>query len=234
MATVLRNIENNRIKVIYFTKPKYIRKICFNKNYFKYLKNEIQGLNWYGKVNKKKTDIIKFKKKNDIFYLDIKFFKGEKNIFYDSIKKNELILTKAINHYADKWPKQKKVRCHGDLTIDNIIINKNKVKFIDWELSSPSSEVWGHDIIYLLISSIFFSYDIKKRIDDDEKIVFVKLWSKLKRFKISKTILSDPISYFKKIYNKKEWQEVIKDHPNKIYPIFIKKEFKKLIKGLIK
>jgi thiamine kinase-like enzyme len=234
MTTILRNSDNNKIKVIYFSKPKYIRKISFNKKYFRYLNNEIKGLKWYSKICKKKNDLIKFNNKDNIFYLDIKFFEGEKNIFYKSIVQNESILNKAIDHYVDVWPRKKKVRCHGDLTIDNIIYSKNSINFIDWELSGLSKEVWGYDLLYLLISSIFFSYDIKNKVDKNEKIIFQKLWNKLKKLNISKTILSDPISFFKKIHKKKNWRDAISDHPNKIYPISINNKFKITLKELIR
>ena len=51
-----------------------------------------------------------------------------------------------------KNTKKKKTFCHGDLTVDNILCNKDKIRFIDWELSGLSEEIWGFDLVYLVIS----------------------------------------------------------------------------------
>ena len=88
------------------------------------------------------------------------------------------------------------------MTIDNIIFNENKIKFIDWELSGLSNEPWGYDLIYLLISSIYFPYEIKKTINDSEKNIFIKLWTKLRRLNISYDLLNDPLSFIKKFIKK--------------------------------
>ena len=104
MATVLRNPNSNKIKVIYFSKPQYIRKITSNKRYFNYLQNEIRGLQWYQKYSKNKNVLIKYNKNSNFFFLDIKIFKGKKNIFYKSIEENSFLISKAIDHYLKIWP----------------------------------------------------------------------------------------------------------------------------------
>lgn len=233
MATVLRNPNSNKIKVIYFSKPQYIRKITSNKRYFNYLQNEIRGLQWYQKYSKNKNVLIKYNKNSNFFFLDIKIFKGKKNIFYKSIEENSFLISKAIDHYLKIWPNKTHVRCHGDLTIDNIIFNENKIKFIDWELSGLSNEPWGYDLIYLLISSIYFPYEIKKTINDNEKNIFIKLWTKLRRLNISYDLLNDPLSFITKVHKKKRWREAIKDHPKKLYSVFINKDFEIILKELI-
>ena len=110
MTTILRNSISNKIKVIYFSNPKCVRKICSNKRYFKYLSNEINGLKWYCKISGNKIDLIKFNKNTNFYYLDIKFFEGKKNIFYKSLLENENLVSRAIDHYADIWPKKSNIR----------------------------------------------------------------------------------------------------------------------------
>ena len=197
------------------------------------MSNEINGLKWYCKISGNKIDLIKFNKNTNFYYLDIKFFEGKKNIFYKSLLENENLISRAIDHYADIWPKKSNIRCHGDLTIDNIIYNKNEVKFIDWEMSGVSNEPWGYDLVYLLISSIFFPFEIKKTLDDNEKVSFTKLWNKLKKLNISDNLLKDPFNFLISAHKKKEWRVAIKDHPKKIYPNLIKKDFKNILKELI-
>ena len=233
MTTILRNLNNNSIKVIYFPKKKTIRKITFNKKYYKYLDNEIKGLNWYSKIENKKNNLIKYHKRNNFFFLDLKFFDGNKNIFYRSIVKNKNIISRSISYYKKIWPQKKIVKCHGDLTIDNIIYDQKNIMFIDWELFDDNGAPWGYDLVYLLISSIYFPYKLSNSINDKEKIIFKKLWSKLKDLKITNKILNDPIKFFLQMYKKKKWQQIIIDHPKKIYPIWINKNFTKILKELI-
>jgi 5-methylthioribose kinase len=233
MTTVLRNLDKDKIKVVYFSKPEIIRKVSSNKKYFKYLKNEKQGLSWYNSNIKKENSITSCVNNKDFSYIDIKFYKGRKKKFYNSILDNEDILLRAIDHYVSAWPKKKITKCHGDLTLDNIIYNDNEIRFIDWELFGLSQEVWGYDIVYLVISSIFFPFDVNKKISKNEKKTFFKIWSKLHNLNIYDELLLNPISYFSKIYKKKHWKIAISEHPNKIYPKSINKEFAAILKNII-
>ena len=88
-------------------------------------------------------------------FVDQKLFEGKKNIFYNSISSNLDIIMRSIDHYVKFWPKRPLTKVHGDLTIDNIIYSPNKIRFIDWELYGTSNEIWGYDLVYLVISSIF-------------------------------------------------------------------------------
>ena len=230
MTTVLRNSNTNKIKVIYFSKPKYIRKISSNKRYHKYLINEVSGLQWYHKISGNQGDLIRFFKKANLFFLNIKIFNGKKNIFYKSIIENENLISKAIDHYASIWPKKINVRCHGDLTVDNILLKEEKIKFIDWELSGHN-EKWGYDLVYLLISSIFFPYYINKNLTDTEKKVFKRLWFKLKEYNISKEILKNPLENFTKIYKKKNGNKLLKITQIKFTRNFLIKNLKKYLKN---
>ena len=71
---------------------------------------------------------------------------------------------------------------------------------------SGHNEKWGYDLVYLLISSIFFSNYINKNLTDTEKKVFKRLWFKLKEYNISKEILKNPLENFTKIYKKKKME----------------------------
>ncbi len=232
MATILRNSDKNKIKVLYFPKDKLIRKITFNKKYYRYLNNEINGLQWYSKAIKEENNILDFGQNSNFYFLDVKIFNSKKKVFYRSIIENENLINSAINHYIKIWPTKKHAYYHGDLTVDNILFNGKKIKFIDWELSG-NSEIWGYDLVYLLISSIFFPYDINKNLTNNEKKVFKKLWTQLKAYNISKELLKDPLRYFTNIYKKKKWKQTFVDHPNKIYPKIIDKEFREILKNLI-
>ena len=65
------------------------------------------------------------------------------------------------------------------------------------------------------------------------KKIFIKLWTKLRRLNISYDLLNDPLSFIKKVHKKKRWREAIKDHPKKLYSVFINKDFEIILKELI-
>lgn len=236
MTSIIRSSDKNKIKVILLKENKIIRKITENKNLQIYIKREHNGLNWYSsKLKKKSKELISKYNCNSInSFIDLKIYNGKKNIFYHSIVKNENILLMSISHYKKIWPKKKKTFCHGDLTVDNILCNKDKIRFIDWELSGLSEEIWGFDLVYLVISSIFFPYNEKKFLNENEKKVFTKLWNKLHDLKISKNLLSKPLDYYIKTYKKIYWKKATKDHPKKLFPKFVDQNFKDILENLIK
>ncbi len=45
---------------------------------------------------------------------------------------------------------------HGDLSLDNIIINSDGVHIIDWEHYVADAAPWGFDALYLLFESLYF------------------------------------------------------------------------------
>ena len=131
------------------------------------------------------------------------------------------------------WPKRPLTKVHGDLTIDNIIYSPNKIRFIDWELYGTSNEIWGYDLVYLVISSIFFNYYEKKSISQNEIKKFKILWVKLKSIGINTKFLDNPILYFRRVLRKKKWLKVKKNHPGKIYIYDCDFKFNKILKKII-
>jgi thiamine kinase-like enzyme len=51
---------------------------------------------------------------------------------------------------------------HGDLSLDNIIINADGVHIIDWEHYTAAAAPWGFDIMYLLFVSLYFGMYLGK------------------------------------------------------------------------
>lgn len=66
---------------------------------------------------------------------------------------------------------------HGDLKNDNFFVNETKVKFIDWELSGIGDRYLDMGFIvgnYLLFWIEKYSFDLKKEIDNDKYLAYVK------------------------------------------------------------
>jgi tRNA A-37 threonylcarbamoyl transferase component Bud32 len=188
---VLFDSRNNLIKKFYFQN---------SKSNNKKLINEFCGYKWYlrrlykKKLNKKKLDI---QKKSNTLILPV--FKGQHFNFWDNTIYSTGLVDKVINHYNLLWPREKYVPFHGDLTIENIIFQKqNDIVFIDWE-NYKSKEEWGLDICYFLISLIVLpvlSFK-KESIRQSELNLFTSYWKKT--FEKKKYgYLKDPIQFIKK------------------------------------
>ena len=53
---------------------------------------------------------------------------------------------------------------HGDLTLDNLIFDKNQIYLIDWENFNKKKDAWGFDLVYFFLSAIFLPNLKKKKI----------------------------------------------------------------------
>lgn len=224
--TILINYNlKKKTGVFIFPDNKIVRKFTIYKKKKIVLDKEIEGLKWYFKILEKKNylneNLIKAKGKN---YLDFKLIHSPKNVFWHSIEKNQRVIELAINHYLDVWPRNKKTFFHGDLTVENILLKKNKPIFIDWE-NSRKKLPWGLDICFLLISALVLPLlnKNKEHLGSSEKRIFKKIW---KSFYLNHNFeyLTDPLKFFRKnkLFNKYHFI-------NKI-PLSVKKEIIKTIK----
>ncbi len=102
-------------------------------------------------------------------------FKNYKKTLKD--KKSKQIIKASLKEFEKiKKYKFKKVLCHHDLNKNNILFNKNKVKFIDWEFSCVND-------IFFDLANISFEFNLKKK---QEKILLKKYFKKVKSQDIKK------------------------------------------------
>ncbi|MFA6142104.1 MAG: phosphotransferase [Candidatus Omnitrophota bacterium] len=90
--------------------------------------------------------------------IEIKFIEGRKADYRCGLEKNVDIIRKAVSHYCETWPRSSSAGfpLHGDLSIDNIIVNAGKVTIIDWEHFSRDGAPWAYDALHLLFETLWF------------------------------------------------------------------------------
>lgn len=246
-----KKFKKNNVKVIYthknntfvvFDKNKQVfRKFSFNKDGKIKIKNDFEGLNWYcikNKLNPNKV-IYDFKVENNLTYLDTFTVNGKKTKSWHPLSKNYDYIKRSLSHYFKIFQEMKeptdKSKIHGDLTLENILFNKNKIFFIDWEFFNANKKIWGYDAVYLVLSSITLPYLVNKIFTNTDKNLFLKLWTILMNKSISTRLTQNPFEYFiKSIKSDKLLINSSKISKKKFFPLVTPLSFQKEIKNLIK
>ena len=205
MTSLIRNQSHkNKIITLYLPNLKVIRKISYHPNGILKLKKELRGWVWYQKKNKIKViSHVKILKLSMV--VDIKIIDGKVLNYNQSIIKTKKYLIDIIDHYKKIWGSNKKYSpSHGDLTLDNIIINKKKIFIIDWEHFEASGKDYGFDAAYLIFSALILPNKGSFPIDEEIKVAS-KLWQYIfKKNCIDKDCYLNPIQFFEKNITK-EW-----------------------------
>lgn len=179
MNTTLNFNISKRTGIIFYSGSNIIRKFTLNKNSF-FLRNEINGFEWYVSKVKKKIFYknLSFKTKLEKNYIDFPIFKGRKYSFWKPLKETSSYIEIIMKHYLNVWPNEKKTYYHGDLSLENVIFLRERFPLIiDWEFSKKNI-IWGLDICYLLISAVLLPMLHKNNqfIKVSELLIFEKLW----------------------------------------------------------
>ena len=211
MTIILKfsKIKNNGF--LFYERNKKFVKFFYNvkKKNNNYFKNELKGYKWYfGQLKKNKlTPAINIKKNK----FEISVLKGKSFKHWENLINNKILINKVIEHYLDFWPQKKISPFHGDLTIENIIFQKNNDPIIvDWE-DFDSRQIWGLDICYFLISLIVLpALTKKKNISNSSLKSFSLIWKKFFEGK-NFSYLRDPVEYIKKIKKRRNFFYKISD-----------------------
>jgi len=204
MTTLISFNKKKKVGVAYINQKKIIRKFTFDKQKYRFIKNESNGFKWYSSRQKIISNFSKIfisKSKN---YIEFPIIIGKQIMFWDYLEKNYDESIAVISHYKKIWPNQKIVPSHGDLTFSNIIFNKNKnPTIIDWENFLPNKMSWGFDLSYFLISTVSLPsiFHKDKKIRHQELLLLEKIWKKafkLKRY----DYLNKPATFIKFSFGK--------------------------------
>ena len=225
--------HKNNTAIVLFEKDNFFRKFSQKKTGINKIKSEILAFKWYSKKIKKK--IIKDYNINKKFaYLDTYRIEGRKMKSWNSLTENSQHLKRAINHYRTIFKKKKYHKIHGDLTLDNIFFTKSKIVFFDWEFHGSRKQLWGYDLIYLVLSSICIPYQESKRFSKTDEFHFLKFWKNLQKMHINKKLIFEPFKYLEKILKSdKVFIDSIKISKSKFFPLITPFTFKKRITNLI-
>jgi len=179
-----------------------IIKSAFTEKGINSILREYKGLKWY--IENSNIEIenlynIILQKKNYIRF-EMKMLNLKKNDYNQGLIKNTDLIEKTIKHYCEVWSKEiskKNVNLHGDLSIDNILFDNEKIFVIDWEHFAENAAPIGFDIVYLLFESLWFSMNNRKNfeINDTEK-EFINLQLKFLKYKNMLSIFFDKTPLF--------------------------------------
>ena len=131
----------------------------------KNLHNEVEGWRWYQVLSYQSNEPICHiaQQRERYLQIQIKYIDGIKPFYQNGLVRNADAIEKIVRHYCDIWPYSKVFSpMHGDLSLDNIIINSEGVHIIDWEHYMADAAPWGFDILYLLFESLYFGMNSKK------------------------------------------------------------------------
>ena len=228
--------HKNNVYVVFKKKEKIFRKFCLNKKGANKIENDFNGIKWYCSRNKNlKINFIKnYVKKKNYTYLDTKALKGKKIKSWLPLSKNYKYIKNSLIHYKKVFHYKKKIKIHGDLTLENIFFNKNSVIFIDWEFFN-SKKYWGYDAVYLVLSSICIPFIVNKTFSQRDQYLFKNLWRMLVGMPINKKMIHNPFNYFTHVIkNDKLLNQSRLISKSKFFPLITPKNFKKKIVNIIR
>jgi len=176
MIELLSNCSHGSETAVYSVDDadgKIIRKVASSEFGIASLKRELQGWTWYQSrryANVERSMCRKYER-DGYFRIDIDWIEGRKWNYRKGLIRNGEVIDRAVKHYCSIWPKGQKecIPIHGDLSVDNFIINSEGIHFIDWEHFDGEGGPWGFDPIYLIFESLWFgmkgrSHPTKKEI----------------------------------------------------------------------
>ena len=171
MLRLIRNcLHSNAVATFYFEKnqEKSIIKASSCQIGIEQIKQEVNGWKWYQskRYPNSKTNPCNIIKRNENYIkIKIQYIEGRKEKYSKGIQKNSVLINNIIKHYCNIWQgyKENKFPLHGDLSIDNVITNKDGIHIIDWEHFSPTAAPFGVDAYNLLFEQLWFSMKGRKR-----------------------------------------------------------------------
>lgn len=171
MLRLIRNcLHSNAVATFYFEKnqEKSIIKASSCQIGIEQIRQEVNGWKWYQskRYPNSKTNPCNIIKRNENYIkIKIQYIEGRKEKYSKGIQKNSVLINNVIEHYCNIWQgyKKNKFPLHGDLSIDNVIINKDGIHIIDWEHFSLDAAPFGFDAYNLLFEQLWFSMKGRKR-----------------------------------------------------------------------
>ena len=181
MLRLIRNCShNNEVSTFYLEDGtgKWIIKSSSSTGGIEQIKQEIKGWDWYSSrvyLNGRESFCQVMGDKQDYIKIRVKYIDGHKAKYSGGILRNSDMVSNAIKHYFSVWGKGDSgfAPLHGDLSIDNLVSNKERVRIIDWEHFNLKGAPVGFDAYNLLFEQLWFSLRGRKNIKRRELIIFL-------------------------------------------------------------
>lgn len=186
MKAIIRNCAHGGtsvISVVYDKKgsPAWVAKSSENKAGIKDILQEHEGFQWYANhvSYAPQAEISRQTENYILLQSDYVFGKSGKHNY--GLLRNSSLIISAIMHYIAVWGSWSKnaqnlesAPMHGDLSVDNIILNDKGTIFIDWEHFHVSALPIGFDICYLLLESLWYESRTRHGHISNEAIYFIQ------------------------------------------------------------
>jgi hypothetical protein len=176
MMRLIRNCPHDNEIVTFYTEQdgeRRIIKASSNPSGIEQLKQEFSGWEWY--QSKRYPDyegqLCSIIRDSEHYVrISIRYIEGRKEKYRDGIQKNSQLINNVIRHYCKIWQGSNSNRypLHGDMSVDNVIVNHEGVHIIDWEHFSFDASPFGFDSYNLLFEQLFFSMEGRKKLRRSE------------------------------------------------------------------
>jgi hypothetical protein len=188
------------------------------------LAKEVQGWDFYQKVrypdkSRRICEIVQ--QREQYLKIRIEFIDGVKANCSTGLEINADLVGKVIEHYCNIWPNSPENDCplHGDLSLDNIIYNRDGVHIIDWEHFKPNGAPWGYDALYLLYETLFFGMRIRIEPTKKEVSILSQNIRMMNSFnQLDTEIIGQPLHFLKDFINSQRhiWGDQLRKFPDKL------------------
>ena len=170
MLKLVKNCSHGKEVVTFYfenNQEKNIIKSSSCQTGIEQIKQEVNGWNWYQskRYPNFKTNLCNIIKSNENYIkIKIQYIEGRKEKYSKGIQKNSVLINNIIKHYCNIWQgyNENRFPLQGDLSIGNVITNKDGIHIIDWEHFSLDGAPFGFDAYNLLFEQLWFSMKGRK------------------------------------------------------------------------
>lgn len=176
MMKLIRNCSHDNEVATFYRERNREKSICKASSSLigiEQVEQEINGWTWYQSrrylsANNGFCKIVA--KRENYIRVEIQYIEGCKAKYSKGIQKNAELIDDVIQHYCNIWSDDKEnyPPLHGDLSIDNVISNKDGVHIIDWEHFSFEGAPFGFDAYNLLFEQLWFAMKGRKKLRRNE------------------------------------------------------------------
>lgn len=222
MASLLRSTSHgNGIAVLADGDGRGFRKFARDQVGIDYLARDFEGINWYRRqVTPHEIEPV-FHQGVQSALLWIPAIDGKRVSVEAPLAVTHKYIARAAGHYRDVWPHEKCAPFHGDLTLDNILFQKDKVRFFDWEHFDKDGVEWGLDLVYLALSGLYLPHIVSARKFRPDQYLD-EVWYVLAGMGINAQMLTQPHRYLRDLFlQDQRFRTIVDVSPRKLFPMLL-------------
>lgn len=199
MIELIRNCTHGSDVAVYVVNDaeRLVRKCSYTPEGIADLLREARGWEWYAsKRYHRQQTLYRINVRQGYARLELEWIEGTKGDLRGGLIGNRDLIHQAIQHYCSVWSEceGQQVPLHGDLSVDNILLNANGVHILDWEHFDPKGGFWGFDALYLICETLWFGIQRHGRPVPQELLIAAEALRLLATSgKVSEDIINNPM-----------------------------------------